>query len=179
MSANVFYYLKINEKYVSLTDLDEVLCQLLGVAVSEDKYMIPEGNTVNWVDMLASLLFNLPASVRTNDVVDFNDVIEAVCHYNTDYAIQNVESYIRCFNLIKRIGVVCVVHYANLSMFDDKERNYYDHIHDNDDWMTKQDLQTFMKMVDISDEIKMSHETILRRLYYQSINVNHFYPIKR
>ncbi|MBQ0090737.1 MAG: hypothetical protein KBT27_15535 [Prevotellaceae bacterium] len=70
-------------------------------------------------------------------------------------------------NLIKVIGVECVVHFADLSMFDDKGRNYYRHIHDNDDWMTKQDLQAYMKMVDISDEIKMSHETILRRLYYQ------------
>lgn len=167
MSLNVFFYLKLNEKFVKLSDIDEVLCSLSGQAISEDKYMIPEGNTVNWVDMLASLLLDLPASVCTNDVVDFNDVIEAVCHYNTDYAIQNVESYIRCFNLIKRIGVVCVVLFANLSMFDDKGRNYYHHIHDNDVWMTKQELQAYMKMVDLSDEIQMSHETILQRLYYQ------------
>lgn len=168
MSANVFYYLKINEKYVSLTDLDEILCQLLGVAVSEDKYMIPDGNIVNWVDMLASLLLDLPTScVHTNELSDFNDVIEAVCHYNTDCVIQNVASYIRCYNLIRAIGVRCVVHYANLSMFDDKERSYYHHLHDNDVWMTKQELQAYMKMVDLSDEIQISHETILQRLYYQ------------
>lgn len=167
MSCNVFFFLKINDKFVRLADMDEVLCQSLGLTVSSNEYLIPEGNTVNWVDMLASVILDLPSSVYKNEMIDMDDVIEAVCHYNTELLIHKVDSFLRCFNLLKAIGVKCIAHFANLSMFNDKERNYYHHIHDNDIWMSRQELQEYMKEVDISDDVKMSHKTILQRLFNQ------------
>ena len=38
MSKTAFYYLKIDGKFVKLQDIDEVLCHLLGIEVSDEKY---------------------------------------------------------------------------------------------------------------------------------------------
>lgn len=168
MSRNVFFFLKINDKFVRLADMDEMLCQSLGLTVSSNEYLIPEGNTVNWVDMLASVILNLPSSAYEDGTIDINDVIDAVRHYNTDLVIRRVDSFIRCFHLIKAIGVKCIVHFADLSMFDDNGRKYYHHIHDDETWMSRQELQEYLKEVDISNEIKMSHETILQHLCNQT-----------
>ena len=60
MSNTVFYYLKIDGKFVNLQDIDEILCHLLGIEVSNEKYMVPEGNHVSWKDVLTDILLELP-----------------------------------------------------------------------------------------------------------------------
>lgn len=170
MSLSVCYYLRIGYKFVKLSYVDNVLCNLYGVNSSEENYLFPEGNRVNWVDMLTDLLLELPSSKCKNDEVDINDIIEVVCHYNTNYVIRNVGSYIRCYYLMKVIGITIVAYYADLSMFADKEREYYRHLHNRDVWMEREELLNYMQGLDMTRDVEKSERVILQNLYY---SMNH------
>ena len=76
MSKTVFYYLKIDGKFVSLQDMDEVLCHLLGIEVSNEKYMVPEGNHVSWKDVLTDILLELPYSKCKDNKVSLNNILD-------------------------------------------------------------------------------------------------------
>lgn len=173
MSLSVCYYLRIGNKFVSLLYVDDVLCNLYGVSSSEKNYLLPEGNRINWVDMLTDLLLELPPSKCKNGEVELDDIIEAICHYNTNYEIINLGSYIRCYYLMKVIGVRIVAYFVDISMFDKEKREYYRHLHDRDVWMDKEELLDYMKKLDITCEVNRSEFDILQSLYY-SIN----YPKK-
>ena len=166
MSNTVFYYLKIDGKFVSLQDMDEVLCHLLGIEVSNEKYMVPEGNHVSWKDVLTDILLELPYSKCIDNKVNLDSIIEAVCHYWTDYAIEDVNAYIRCYYIIKILKGEILTHFANLSIFADKEREYYRHLYDNEVWMNKSDLFDYVHKLDASAKINDSIRSILRKIYY-------------
>lgn len=170
MSLTVFYYLKVNNRFVKLQDIDEVLCNLSGVNISEKLYMIPTGNDISWKDLLADVLLELPSSKCRNHVVNLDDIIEAVCHYRTSYHIEDVASYIRCFYIMKVIGVQILAHYDNLGMFDDEGSNYYRHLYDNEVWMNKEDLLDYVKQLDVTEETKKSHKVILYNIYDSANN---------
>lgn len=166
MSKTVFYYLKIDGKFVNLQDIDEVLCHLLGIEVSNEKYMVPEGNHVSWKDVLTDILLELPYSKCIDNKVSLDSIIEAVCHYWTDYAIEDVNAYIRCYYIIKILKGEILTHFANLSIFADKEREYYQHLYDNELWMNKSDLFDYVHKLDASAKINDSIRSILRNIYY-------------
>ena len=166
MSNTVFYYLKIDGKFVNLQDIDEVLCHLLGIEVSNEKYMVPEGNHVSWKDVLTDILLELPYSKCKDNKVNLDSIIEAVCHYWTDYAIEDVNAYIRCYYIIKILKGEILTHFANLSIFADKEREYYRHLYDNEVWMNKSDLFDYVHKLDASAKINDSIRSILRNIYY-------------
>ena len=96
MSLNVFYFLHVDNKFVKLTDLDEVFCKFFQKEVSSENYLIPEGNTVCWVDMLTGILLELPSCIKSKNM-DFEEIMDAVYHYNSLYRIGDVNSYVRCF----------------------------------------------------------------------------------
>lgn len=166
MSKTVFYYLKIDGKFVNLQDIDEVLCHLLGIEVSNEKYMVPEGNHVSWKDVLTDILLELPYSKCIDNKVSLDSIIEAVCHYWTDYDIEDVNTYIRCYYIIKILKGEILTHFANLSIFADKEREYYRHLYDNELWMNKSDLFDYVHKLDASAKINDSIRSILRNIYY-------------
>ena len=166
MSKTVFYYLKIDGKFVNLQDIDEVLCHLLGIEVSNEKYMVPEGNHVSWKDVLTDILLELPYSKCIDNKVNLDSIIEAVCHYWTDYDIEDVNTYIRCYYIIKILKGEILTHFANLSIFADKEREYYQHLYDNELWMNKSDLFDYVHKLDASAKINDSIRSILRNIYY-------------
>lgn len=166
MSKTVFYYLKINGKFVNLQDIDEVLCHLLGIEVSNEKYMVPEGNHVSWKDVLTDILLELPYSKCIDNKVNLDSIIEAVCHYWTDYDIEDVNTYIRCYYIIKILKGEILTHFDNLSIFADKEREYYRHLYDNELWMNKSDLFDYVHKLDASAKINDSIRSILRNIYY-------------
>ena len=166
MSNTVFYYLKIDGKFVNLQDIDEVLCHLLGIEVSNEKYMVPEGNHVSWKDVLTDILLELPYSKCKDNKVNLDSIIEAVCHYWTDYALEDVNAYIRCYYIIKILKGEILTHFANLSIFADKEREYYRHLYDNEVWMNKSDLFDYVHKLDASAKINDSIRSILRNIYY-------------
>ena len=166
MSKTVFYYLKIDGKFVSLQDMDEVLCHLLGIEVSNEKYMVPEGNHVSWKDVLTDILLELPYSKCKDNKVSLNNIIEAICHFWTDYDIKDVNPYVRCYYIIKMLNGEILTHFANLSMFDDAGRDYYRHLYDNEAWMNKSDLFDYVHKTDASEKINNSIRSILRDIYY-------------
>lgn len=166
MSKTVFYYLKIDGKFVNLQDIDEVLCHLLGIEVSNEKYMVPEGNHVSWKDVLTDILLELPYSKCIDNKVNLDSIIEAVCHYWTDYDIEDVNTYIRCYYIIKILKGEILTHFDNLSIFADKEREYYRHLYDNELWMNKSDLFDYVHKLDASAKINDSIRSILRNIYY-------------
>lgn len=166
MSLSVCYYLKVGNKFVSLMHVDDVLCNLYGINKSEKNYLFPEGNQVNWVDMLTDVLLELPLSKYKNDEVELDNIIEAVCHYNTNYEISNPGSYIRCYYLMKVIGVRIVAYFVDVSMFDNKKREYYRHLHDKDVWMGREELLDYVEKLGIACEVNKSERTILQNLYY-------------
>ena len=149
--------------------VDDVLCNLYEINRSEKNYLFPEGNQVNWVDMLTDILLELPSSKCKNDEVEFDDIIEAVCHYNTNYEIRNLGSYIRCYYLLKVIGVRIVVYFVNVSMFDNRKREYYKHLYDRDVWMDREELLDYVGKLDIKREVDKPERDILQSLYY-SVN---------
>ena len=151
MSKTVFYYLKIDGNFVNLQDIDEVLCHLLGIEVSNEKYMVPEGNHVSWKDVLTDILLELPYSKCKDNKVNLDSIIEAICHFWTDYDIKDVNAYIRCYYIIKILKGEILTHFANLSMFADKEREYYQHLYDNELWMNKSDLFDYVHKLGSSD----------------------------
>ena len=166
MSKTVFYYLKIDGKFVSLQDMDEVLCHLMGIEVSTEKYMVPEGNHVSWKDVLTDILLELPYSKCKDNKVSLNNIIEAICHFWTDYDIKDVNPYVRCYYIIKMLNGEILTHFANLSMFDDAGRDYYRHLYDNEAWMNKSDLFDYVHKTDASEKINNSIRSILRDIYY-------------
>lgn len=166
MSKTVFYYLKIDGKFVSLQDMDEVLCHLLGIEVSNEKYMVPEGNHVSWKDVLTDILLELPYSKCKDNKVSLNNIIEAICHFWTDYDIKDVNPYVRCYYIIKMLNGEILTHFANLSMVDDAGRDYYRHLYDNEAWMNKSDLFDYVHKTDASEKINNSIRSILRDIYY-------------
>ena len=166
MSKTVFYYLKINGKFVNLQDMDEVLCHLLGIEVSDEKYMIPGDNHVSWKDVLTDILLELPYSKCKDNKVSLDNIIEAICHFCTDYDIKDVNPYVRCYYIIKMLNGEILTHFANLSMFDDEGRDYYRHLYDNEAWMNKSDLFDYVHKSDASEKINNSIRSILRDMYY-------------
>lgn len=166
MSKTVFYYLKIDGKFVKLQDIDEVLCHLLGIEVSDEKYMIPGDNHVNWKDVLTDILLELPYSKCKDNKVSLDNIIEAICHFWTDYDIKDVNPYVRCYYIIKILKGEILTHFANLSMFDDEGREYYRHLYDNEAWMNKSDLFNYVHKSDAFAKINDSIRSILRNIYY-------------
>lgn len=166
MSKTVFYYLKIDGKFVNLQDMDEVLCHLLGIEVSDEKYLVPEGNHVSWKDVLTDILLELPYSKCKDNKVSLDNIIEAICHFWTDYDIKDVNTYVRCYYIIKILKGEILTHFANLSMFDDEGREYYRHLYDNEAWMNKSDLFDYVHKSDASAKINDSIRCILRNIYY-------------
>lgn len=166
MSKTVFYYLKIDGKFVNLQDMDEVLCHLLGIEVSEEKYMVPEGNHVSWKDVLTDILLELPYSKCKDNKVSLDNIIEAICHFRTNYDIKNVNAYVLCYYIIKILKGEILTHFANLSMFDDEGREYYRHLYDNEAWMNKSDLFDYVHKSAASAKINDSIRCILRNIYY-------------
>lgn len=167
MSKTVFYYLKIDGKFVNLLDMDEILCQLMNIEVSDKTYMIPGDNRVSWKEVLTSILLDLPYSKCRNNIVSLDDVIEAVYHFRTEYVIDDVYPYIKCFHLMKVLGATIVVHFENLSMFDDQSREHYRHLYDDEIWMSKQDLFDYVHQLDIAKEVGKHACGILRELYFR------------
>lgn len=166
MSKTVFYYLKIDGKFVKLQDMDEVLCHLMGIEVSDDKYMIPGDNYVSWKDVLTDILLELPYSKFKDNRVSLVNIIEAICHFWTAYDIKDVNPYIRCYYIIDNLKGEILTHFANISMFDKEEREYYRHLYDNEAWMNRNELFDYVNKSDVSAKINDSIRSILRNIYY-------------
>lgn len=167
MSLNVFYYLHVDNKFIKLLDLDEILCEISNVEVSSEKYMTPEGNSVSWVDMLAGILLDLPGHIKVKDL-DFDEIIDAIYHHNSIYQIGNVNSYVQCFYYVHILKIRINAHYANLSMFDDESRKYYRSLYDEKEWFSKTQLLEYVKSIwkpSISEKSVKSivNETYIRR----------------
>ena len=143
MSLNVFYFLHVDNKFINLIDLDDVLRKVLNLEPSSKEYIKPEGNTVCWVDMLAGALLELPSHIDTTDM-DFDEIMDAVYHYNSTYLIRDVNSYIKFFYYLRSLGIKINARYADLSMFDDESRKHYRSLYDKEEWFSKEELLEYM-----------------------------------
>lgn len=164
MSLNVFYFLHIDNKFIKLADFDEVLCKFFNVEVSTENYMTPEGNSVCWVDMLAGTLLELPGHIKTVDL-DFDEIMDAVYHYHSMYVIDNVGSYIRCFNYARTLNIKINAHYADLSMFDTENRKHYRGLYDKEAWFSKDELFEYVKSVCNESLPSKTAEQIVYEMY--------------
>lgn len=142
--------------------MDYVLCQRLGIECNEKEYMIPEGNKVNWVTLLTNIILSLPTSKFRGYEVDIDEIIEAVYHYNTDYVINNVESFIKSFYFMKVIGIKVLAYFENITMFDSETREYYKHLYENEKWIEKDELLDYVKELDATRELDISMHAIVR-----------------
>lgn len=77
-----------------------------------------------------------------------------------------MDPYVRCYYIIKILKGEILTHFANLSMFDDEGREYYQHLYDNEAWMNKGDLFDYVYESDVSAKINDSIRSILRNIYY-------------
>lgn len=166
MSLNVFYYLHIDNKFVNLIDLDEILCKMLNVEVSSEEYYTPEGNSVCWVDMLTGILLELPSHIKTKNLV-LDEIIDAVYHYNSMYRIDKVNSYVRCFYCIHVLNIKINAHYANLSMFDEKGREYYRNLYDKEEWLSKKQLLDYVMSLWNPSVTDKTTEQIVNEIYIE------------
>lgn len=164
MSLNVFYYLHVNNKFIKLVDLDEILCEISNVEVSSEKYLIPEGNSVCWVDMLVGALLDLPGHIKAVDL-DFDEIIDAVYHHNSIYHIGNVNSYVKCFYYLHALKIKINAHYEDLSMFDDESRKYYRSLYDEKEWFSKSQLLEYVKSIWEPSISEKAVESIVNEIY--------------
>lgn len=160
MSLNVFYFLHVDNKFINLIDLDDVLRKVLNLEPSSKEYIKPEGNTVCWVDMLAGALLELPSHIKAMNM-DFDEIMDAVFHYNSIYVIDDASSYVKFFYYVHILGIKINARYADLSMFDDESRKYYRSLYDKEEWFSKEELLEYvMSRWDESVTEKTSREII-------------------
>lgn len=166
MSLNVFYFLHVDNKFINLIDLDDVLRKVLNLEPSSKEYITPEGNTVCWVDMVAGALLELPSHIDTT-YMDFDEIMDAVYHYNSTYVIRDVNSYIKFFYYIRFLRIKINALYADLSMFDDESRKYYRGLYNKEEWFNKDELLEYVTSRWDESITEKSSAQIVNEMYYR------------
>lgn len=166
MSLNVFYFLHVDNKFINLIDLDDVLRKVLNLQPSSKEYIKPEGNTVCWVDMLAGALLELPSHIKAMNM-DFDEIMDAVYHYNSTYLIRDVNSYVKFFCCLRVLGIKINARYADLSMFDDESRKYYRGLYDKEEWFSKDELFEYVTSRWDESVTEKTSRGIINEMYYR------------
>lgn len=113
---------KDNDKCIPLYLLDKIVAKFFDGQYDKEKYFVPEGECVNWVDVCEGLLWASDLRVH-HCAVDMRELSRQLTENGCFYIVKNKSVYLDLFRYFENINLYLFVVFLDQSMFAPRDEN--------------------------------------------------------
>lgn len=113
---------KDNDKCVPLPLLDKIVAKFFDGQCDKEKYFVPEGERVNWVDVCEGLLWANDLKVHRH-AVDMRELSRQLTENGCFYVVKDKSVFLDLFRYFENINLYLFVVFLDQSMFAPRDEN--------------------------------------------------------